>query len=146
MYPEDYKYSTDHEWVRIDGDVCVVGITDYAQDELGEVVFVETPAAGQTFSAHDEVGSIRGQGGVVAGQAELVGLPHVELIPQVDRLEHRVELVVPVVAPPQHHPLGLEQHRGTQPAGCRSPPARGLESVPLVRLGAWRSERARRRG
>lgn len=58
MYPEDYKYSEDHEWIRIEDDICVVGITDYAQDELGEVVFVELPEAGQTFEAHDEIGSI----------------------------------------------------------------------------------------
>ena len=58
MYPEDYKYSKDHEWIRIEDDTCVVGITDYAQDELGEVVFVEMPEPGQTFDAHDEIGSI----------------------------------------------------------------------------------------
>ena len=58
MYPEDYKYSKDHEWVRVEGEICVVGITDFAQDELGEVVFVETPEVGQTFAAHDEIGSI----------------------------------------------------------------------------------------
>ena len=58
MYPEDYKYSKDHEWIRIEDDICVVGITDYAQDELGEVVFVELPEAGQTFDAHDDIGSI----------------------------------------------------------------------------------------
>ena len=58
MYPEDYKYSKDHEWIRIEDDICVVGITDYAQDELGEVVFVELPEPGQTFDAHDEIGSI----------------------------------------------------------------------------------------
>ncbi len=58
MYPEDYKYSRDHEWVRIEDGICVVGITDYAQDELGEVVFVELPGVGQTFAAHEEIGSI----------------------------------------------------------------------------------------
>ncbi len=58
MYPEDYKYSEDHEWIRIEDDICVVGITDYAQDELGEVVFVEMPEPGQTFDANDEIGSI----------------------------------------------------------------------------------------
>jgi glycine cleavage system H protein len=58
MYPEDYKYSKDHEWIRIEGDVCVVGITEYAQDELGEVVFVEMPEPGQSFAVHDEIGSI----------------------------------------------------------------------------------------
>lgn len=58
MYPEDYKYSKDHEWVRVEADLCVIGITDFAQDELGEVVFVETPEVGESFSAHDEIGSI----------------------------------------------------------------------------------------
>lgn len=58
MYPEDYRYSKDHEWVRVEGDLCVVGITHYAQDELGEVVFVETPEVGQSFAAHDEIGTI----------------------------------------------------------------------------------------
>jgi glycine cleavage system H protein len=58
MYPEDYKYSKDHEWIRIEDDICVVGITDFAQDELGEVVFVEMPEPGQSFEANDEIGSI----------------------------------------------------------------------------------------
>lgn len=41
------KFSTDHEWVRVDGDIAVVGITDYAQSQLGDVVFVELPAVGR---------------------------------------------------------------------------------------------------
>lgn len=58
MYPETLRYSKDHEWVRIEGDVCVIGITHYAQDELGEVVFVEIPEPGQEFDAHEEIGTI----------------------------------------------------------------------------------------
>ena len=58
MYPDTLRYSKDHEWVRIEGDVCVIGITHYAQDELGEVVFVEVPEPGQEFEAHDEIGTI----------------------------------------------------------------------------------------
>ncbi len=58
MYPEDYRYSKDHEWVRLEGDACVVGITDFAQQELGDVVFVELPRVGAKFSAHDEIGTI----------------------------------------------------------------------------------------
>ena len=58
MYPTDYLYSREHEWVRVEDDVCVLGITDFAQQELGEVVFVELPEVGQVFDANDEVGTI----------------------------------------------------------------------------------------
>ncbi len=58
MYPTSYLYTKDHEWVRVEEDVCVLGITHFAQDELGEVVFVELPEVGQTFDAHDEIGTI----------------------------------------------------------------------------------------
>lgn len=58
MYPSDYRYSKDHEWIRVEGDIGVLGITHYAQDELGEVVFVEVPEVGDTFKAHDEIGTI----------------------------------------------------------------------------------------
>jgi glycine cleavage system H protein len=58
MYPSDYLYSREHEWVRVDDDVCVLGITEFAQQELGEVVFVELPEVGQMFNANDEIGTI----------------------------------------------------------------------------------------
>lgn len=58
MYPSDYLYSRDHEWVRVEGDTCVLGITEFAQEELGEIVFVELPDVGQSFNATDEVGTI----------------------------------------------------------------------------------------
>ena len=54
----DLKYSNDHEWVRIEGDVAVIGISDYAQAQLGDVVFVELPEVGQTFEAGAQFGSI----------------------------------------------------------------------------------------
>lgn len=57
-YPSDCLYSEEHEWVRVEDDVCVIGITQYAQNELGEVVFVELPEVGQVFDAHDEIGTI----------------------------------------------------------------------------------------
>ena len=56
--PADYLYSKEHEWVRVDGDVAIVGITDYAQKELGDVVFVELPEVGQVFDTGDELGTI----------------------------------------------------------------------------------------
>jgi len=58
MYPSDYLYSKDHEWIRIEEDVCTLGITEFAQQELGEVVFVEMPEVGQVFDSHDEIGTI----------------------------------------------------------------------------------------
>lgn len=57
-YPEDLLYTEEHEWVRVEDDVCVVGITQFAQEELGEVVFVELPEVGQVFDAGDEIGTI----------------------------------------------------------------------------------------
>ena len=56
--PDDLHYSKDHEWVRVDGNVAVVGITDYAQDSLGDVVYVELPKAGDEFTANEPFGSV----------------------------------------------------------------------------------------
>jgi glycine cleavage system H protein len=56
--PEDVKYTKDHEWAKADGDTVTIGINDYAQDQLGEIVFVEMPAVGDTFSAEEEFGSV----------------------------------------------------------------------------------------
>jgi glycine cleavage system H protein len=58
MYPTDRVYSKDHEWMRVDGDACEMGVTDFAQHELGEIVFVELPEVGDSFDAHDEVGTV----------------------------------------------------------------------------------------
>ncbi|MFQ5562620.1 MAG: glycine cleavage system protein GcvH [Parvularculaceae bacterium] len=49
------KYTKDHEWVRMDGDVAVIGITPHAAEQLGDVVFVELPEAGKSFSENDEM-------------------------------------------------------------------------------------------
>ena len=56
--PDNLHYSKDHEWVRIDGDTAVIGITDHAQDQLGDVVYVELPKAGEEFAANDSFGSV----------------------------------------------------------------------------------------
>ena len=58
MYPSEYLYTKEHEWVRVEDDLCVIGITNFAQHELGEVVFVELPEVGQVFDANDEIGTI----------------------------------------------------------------------------------------
>ena len=56
--PDDLHYSKDHEWVRVEGNVAVVGITDYAQDSLGDVVYVELPKVGDEFAANESFGSV----------------------------------------------------------------------------------------
>ena len=56
--PENLRYSKDHEWVSVDGDVATIGITDYAQESLGDVVFIEFPKVGDTFQAHEAFGSV----------------------------------------------------------------------------------------
>jgi glycine cleavage system H protein len=56
--PENLRYSKDHEWVSVDGDVATIGITDYAQHSLGDVVFIEFPKVGDAFNAHDAFGSV----------------------------------------------------------------------------------------
>jgi glycine cleavage system H protein len=57
-YPDDLKYTKDHEWIRIDGDSAEIGITDYAQQQLGDVVYVDLPDVGRTLNAGDVFGSI----------------------------------------------------------------------------------------
>ena len=56
--PEDVKYSKDHEWAKADGGIVTIGINDYAQDQLGEIVFVEMPQVGNSFSVEEEFGSV----------------------------------------------------------------------------------------
>jgi glycine cleavage system H protein len=58
MYPTDLKYTKDHEWVRLSGDEAVVGITDFAQKQLGDVVFVELPDVGRTLTQGEVFGTI----------------------------------------------------------------------------------------
>jgi glycine cleavage system H protein len=58
MYPADRKYTKDHEWIRISGETAEIGITDFAQQQLGDVVFVDLPDAGKTITAGDSFGSI----------------------------------------------------------------------------------------
>ncbi len=57
-FPEDLKYVDTHEWVRLEGEEAVIGITDFAQDQLGDVTFVELPAVGDTLIEGAEMGSV----------------------------------------------------------------------------------------
>ena len=56
--PANLKYSNDHEWCRIEGDTAYIGITDFAQSQLGDIVFVDVPTVGETVAAGDVFGSI----------------------------------------------------------------------------------------
>ena len=58
MNPEDLHYAASHEWVRIDGDIGTVGITEHAQKELGEIVYLELPEVGHVFNADEEFGTV----------------------------------------------------------------------------------------
>ena len=56
--PENLRYSKDHEWVAVEGEKATIGITDYAQHNLGDVVYVELPKEGESFGAHEAFGSV----------------------------------------------------------------------------------------
>jgi glycine cleavage system H protein len=58
MYPDDYRYTKDHEWIKMDGPVGTIGITDYAQTELGDVVFVELPKVGTQVKGGQSFGTV----------------------------------------------------------------------------------------
>ena len=58
MYPTDYRYTKDHEWVKVDGSTGTIGITDYAQNELGDVVFVELPKVDARVEAGKSFGTV----------------------------------------------------------------------------------------
>ncbi len=58
MYPKENLYTKDHEWIRVNEDIGVIGVTDYAQNELGDIVFVELPEVGDRFEANEPFGSV----------------------------------------------------------------------------------------
>jgi glycine cleavage system H protein len=103
----DVRYTKDHEWIRLDGEIGVVGITDYAQNALGDVVYVEVPEAGKELSAGGEAGVIESvkaaseifspvSGQVVEGNAALDGDPSlVNAAPQGDGWIFKVKLANP---------------------------------------------------
>ena len=57
-FPSDIRYTSEHEWIRVEGDEAFVGITDYAQSELGEIVFIDVPTLGETVGQGEVFGSI----------------------------------------------------------------------------------------
>ena len=81
MYPQGYRYSKDHEWISVEGDRGRVGVTDYAQEQLGDVVFVELPELGRTLAAGEQFGTVESVKAVselyspVAGEVVEVNAP-----------------------------------------------------------------------
>lgn len=57
-FPANLKYTEDHEWVNVEGDIATIGITEFAQSELGDIVFVEIETVGQTLNAHEIFGTV----------------------------------------------------------------------------------------
>jgi len=58
LVPEDLLYSEEHEWLRLEGDVAIIGITDFAQDQLGDIVFVDLPTVGDSVTAGSVIGEL----------------------------------------------------------------------------------------
>ena len=57
-FPEELKYTEDHEWVRVDGDIAIIGVTEFAQSELGDIVYVEIETVGDEINAGDVFGTV----------------------------------------------------------------------------------------
>lgn len=87
--PANLKYTKDHEWVRMEGDFACIGITDYAQSELGEIVFVEIETVGETFAAGEIFGSVE----AVKTVSELLLPVAGEIVEFNEQLEDKPELV-----------------------------------------------------
>jgi len=58
MYPKDYHYTKEHEWIKVEGDEGLVGITDFAQHQLGDIIFVELPQVGTELAVHQSIGAV----------------------------------------------------------------------------------------
>lgn len=89
MVPKELKYTSEHEWVKVQGDRVVVGITDYAQEELGDIVFVDLPSVGEKVTAKSPIASIESVKAVSEIFAPISG----EIMDNNDDLEHSPEMV-----------------------------------------------------
>ena len=88
-FPQNLKYTNEHEWIRVEGDIAYVGITDYAQEQLGDIVFVDIPTVGESLEAGEVFGTIE----VVKTFSDL-SLPVAgEVLEQNEALEENPELV-----------------------------------------------------
>ena len=88
-FPTNVKYTKEHEWIRLEGDVAYVGITDYAQEQLGDIVFVDLPTEGETLAADEVFGTIE----VVKTISDLFLPVTGEILEQNEALADQPELV-----------------------------------------------------
>ena len=88
-FPTNVKYTKEHEWIRLEGDVAYVGITDYAQEQLGDIVFVDIPTEGETLVADEVFGTIE----VVKTISDLFLPVTGEILEQNEALADQPELV-----------------------------------------------------
>ena len=88
-FPTNVKYTKEHEWIRLEGDVAYVGITDYAQEQLGDIVFVDIPTEGETLAADEGFGTIE----VVKTISDLFLPVTGEILEQNEALADQPELV-----------------------------------------------------
>ena len=88
-FPTNVKYTKEHEWIRLEGDVAYVGITDYAQEQLGDIVFVDIPTEGETLAADEVFGTIE----VVKTISDLFLPVTDEILEQNEALADQPELV-----------------------------------------------------
>ena len=88
-FPNDVKYTKEHDWIRLEGDVAYVGITDYAQEQLGDIVFVDIQTVGETLAADEVFGTIE----VVKTISDLFLPVAGEVLEQNETLEEQPELV-----------------------------------------------------
>ena len=88
-FPQNLKYKNEHEWIRVEGDIAYVGITDYAQEQLGDIVFVDIPTVGEALEAGEVFGTIE----VVKTISDLFLPVAGEVLEQNEALEENPELV-----------------------------------------------------
>ena len=88
-FPQNLKYTNEHEWIRVEGDIAYVGITDYAQEQLGDIVFVDIPTVGESLEAGEVFGTIE----VVKTISDLFLPVAGEVLEQNEALEEHPELV-----------------------------------------------------
>ena len=88
-FPSDLKHTSDHEWVRLEGDTATIGISDHAQSELGDIVYVEVETVGETVDANDVFGTVE----AVKTTSELYMPITGEVIAFNDKLEDEPELI-----------------------------------------------------
>jgi len=102
MYPADYRYTKDHEWIKVDGSIGIIGITDYAQQELGDVVFVELPKigaeikTGQSFGTVESVKAVSEIFSPVSGKITEINLDLVDAPEKINQDPHNAAWLIKV--------------------------------------------------